>query len=457
MPLTRRQFLASTAALAVVPKASLASKTPVIEATTGRAQLIDAEFGDYPETEIWGYNGSVPGPLLRFKQGDTLKQELLNSLPSPTAIHWHGIRVPNAMDGVPGMTQDAVPTGDSFHYEFPLKDAGTYWYHSHNQSTEQVARGLYGVVVVEETNAPDVDHDIVVILDDWRLSDEAQITDDFGAMHDWTHAGRLGNYIHAQLSEQPDSVPENARLRLRFVNVAIDRVITVSIQGGDGNLVARDGMPLEIPEPLDAMPLGPAERADVIINAQANEANALQIVLHEGDTGYLLKEIPISGSQPARDAIQPLPANPMPRLSDLSGGLTVPLHMEGGAMGGLREATYEGEKLDIRGLVDKGQVWAFNGQAGLSDTPLVEVDQGQIVRIPMQNDTSFAHAMHLHGTHFQEVLPDGSFGPLKDTILMQPRETREIAFIAGAPGKWLMHCHMLSHAAAGMRTWIKVV
>lgn len=75
----------------------------------------------------------------------------------------------------------------------------------------------------------------------------------------------------------------------------------------------------------------------------------------------------------------------------------------------------------------------------------------------MQNDTAFAHAMHLHGTHFQEVLPDGSFGPLKDTLLMQPRETREIAFIASAPGKWLMHCHMLSHASAGMRTWIKVV
>ncbi len=457
MPLTRRQFLASTAALALTPKTGLAYTTPLIEATTGRVQLIDAEFGDYPKTEVWGYNGSVPGPLLRFKQGDTLKQELLNSLPSPTAIHWHGIRVPNAMDGVPGMTQDAVPTGERFHYEFPLKDAGTYWYHSHNQSTEQVARGLYGVVVVEETNAPDVDHDIVVVLDDWRLSDEAQITDDFGAMHDWTHAGRLGNYIHAQLSEQPESVAENARMRLRFVNVATDRVITVSVQGGDGKLVTRDGMPLDTPEPLDAMPFGPAERADVIVDAQANEANALQIVLHEGDTGYLLKEIPISGTQPARAAIEPLPANPIPRLKDLTEALTVPLHMEGGAMGGLREATYEGEKLDVRSLVDKGQVWAFNGQAGLSDTPLVEVAQGQTVRIPMQNDTAFAHAMHLHGTHFQEVLPDGSFGPLKDTLLMQPRETREIAFIAGAPGKWLMHCHMLSHAAAGMRTWIKVV
>jgi FtsP/CotA-like multicopper oxidase with cupredoxin domain len=130
--------------------------------------------------------------------------------------------------------------------------------------------------------------------------------------------------------------------------------------------------------------------------------------------------------------------------------------MEGGAMGGLHQGTYNGRVMSTDELVQEGQIWTFNGVAGLPENPLAAVSRGDIVRIQMQNDTVFAHAMHLHGTHFQEVLPNGSLGPLRDTILVDRMETREIAFVADNPGGWLFHCHMLSHQAAGMKTWLSV-
>ena len=441
MHLNRRHFLAGASALAVLPKTGGAAPAPrIIEARAGKVQVVQ---GDYPETEIWGYDGGVPGPPIQARQGETVSRTLLNSLPQPTAIHWHGLRVPNDMDGVPGLTQDAVQTGGEFLYELPLKDAGTYWYHSHNQSTEQVARGLYGVILVDEAEIPEVDHDITVLLDDWRLSQKAQIAEDFGAMHDWTHAGRMGNYVHAHLSPLPSGLQRNQRLRLRFVNVATDRIMAVSLRGLTGKLVAHDGMPVERPEEFDTLVFGPAQRADVIVDVTAETGEA---------------ELPVTGQDAAspRGAIAALSPNPITRLGDVAEAREVPLKMEGGAMGGLRQGRYKGRMLSTRELVEEGQIWTFNGIAGLPDAPLVTASHGETIRIPMVNDTAFPHAMHLHGTHFQEVFPDGTLGPLRDTILMNRGESREIAFVADNPGDWLLHCHMLSHQAAGMKTWIRV-
>ncbi|MDU8929833.1 multicopper oxidase family protein [Alisedimentitalea sp. MJ-SS2] len=457
--LNRRKFMAGATAMSLVPSVGRAATAPpTLEAKPGRVRLITAEFGDYPETEIWGFGGGVPGPMIRARQGDVLQRRLVNNLPQPTSVHWHGLRVPNAMDGVPGMTQDAVAQGGEFLYELPLKDAGTYWYHSHNQSTEQVARGLYGVLIVDEEQPPEVDHDVTIVLDDWRLSKKAQITDDFGAMHDWTHAGRMGNYIHAHLAPQISTVEQNQRLRLRFVNVATDRIMSVSLNGVAGKIVARDGMPLETLETPEVMVFGPAERADLIVDVTAAVGETVQLVIHERDTGYLLEEIEVTGqhAKTPRGPVPRLPGNPIERLTDLKAARSVPLNMEGGAMGGLRQGKYKGRVMSPQELVREGQIWTFNGEVGLPEAPLITAQRGETIRIPMQNNTVFPHAMHLHGTHFQEVLPDGTFGPLKDTILMDARETREIAFVADNPGDWLLHCHMLSHQAAGMKTWLRV-
>ncbi|WP_412563648.1 multicopper oxidase domain-containing protein [Thalassobius sp. MITS945101] len=200
MPLTRRQFVTRSAMASALLGQGLPSfaKADLTEITarSGKVQLAPA---DYPMTEVWGYDGLAPGPVLRFQQGERLQRRLVNALEQPTSIHWHGIRIDNAMDGVPGLTQAAVPPGGHFDYDFALPDAGSYWYHAHWASPEQVGRGLHGALIVEEDEAPEVDRDEVLVLDDWRLNPEdAQIMADFDNRHDLSHAGRYGNISHLQ-------------------------------------------------------------------------------------------------------------------------------------------------------------------------------------------------------------------------------------------------------------------
>jgi len=162
--ISRRRFLRTAAAGAgalVLP--------PAANATTVPGELVAGVFRhavreDGPPTAVWGFNLQVPGPVLRFRQGDEAVLQLRNGLPQPSTVHWHGIRLPNAMDGVPSVTQLAVAPDSEFTYRFTLPDAGTYWYHPHQSSFEQVPRGLYGALVVEEADPLPVDRDELWVL-----------------------------------------------------------------------------------------------------------------------------------------------------------------------------------------------------------------------------------------------------------------------------------------------------
>jgi len=149
-----------------------------------------------PKTKVWAYGDRVPGPILRARQGEPFKVRFHNQLSQPSTVHWHGIRIENAMDGVANLTQAPVPPGESFNYIFTPPDAGTYWYHPHSRTWEQLARGLYGMLIVEEENAPAFDLDLPLMLDDWRLTDDGAIDETtLGNMMDKSHAGRLGNWV----------------------------------------------------------------------------------------------------------------------------------------------------------------------------------------------------------------------------------------------------------------------
>ena len=234
MAYTRRKVLLSGAAAALVAgfgnafgSTAARAAAPILRAGEGMARLTP---GDYPETRVWSYGDSVPGPVIRLRQGEHVSRRFVNNLPQASTVHWHGVRIDNAMDGVPGMTQDAVPTGGSFDYHFAVPDAGTYWYHPHNRTWEQLARGLYGPLIVEEETPPAVDRDEVLMLDDWRLTEEAQIHEEsFGAMHDWAHAGRIGNWITFNgKGESRLPVKRNERLRLRLINASNARIFYLS-------------------------------------------------------------------------------------------------------------------------------------------------------------------------------------------------------------------------------------
>ena len=211
MKISRRTLIASLAAT-VSPLPSWATPTR-LRAAPVVSQILAGEFETYGPTQSMGFNGSTPGPLIKVRQGNELVTKFENRTGEASSIHWHGIRITNGMDGVPGLTQDPVPDGQDFEYRFVAPDAGTYWYHSHNRSWEQVARGLYGPLIVEETSPPDGDADIVGIVDDWRLGEDAEFIDDFDSRFHFAHAGRMGNY--AKIIPSQSTVRRGDRVRLR--------------------------------------------------------------------------------------------------------------------------------------------------------------------------------------------------------------------------------------------------
>lgn len=463
---TRRDLLLTGAAAGAVAAlgrplaAAEADGFAVIEARPATVQL--APDG-YAPTGIWGFDGRAPGPVLRAAQGGRLQRRFRNALPQASSIHWHGIRSANAMDGVPGLTQAAVGPGGTFDYDLLLPDAGTYWYHSHNRSVEQVARGLHGALIVDEPAAdrPDVDRDEVMVLDDWLLDPEsAQLDTDFAAAHDRSHGGRIGNLTTTNgLFDRSMPVRRHERLRLRLINAANARIFSLGLVGFEGWTVALDGMPLATPEPVaDAVLLGPGQRADLIVDVVAGEGESAYLARMEADRAAPQVTFPVRGAAglARRGPPAALPANPEDAIELGADALSLSLEMEGGAMGRLRQAAWNGQVRDAAALARENQFWAFNGTVGLTDTPLARIDRGRSARVEIVNNTAFPHAMHLHGMHFREVLADGGLGPLRDTALIFGEERREIAFVAANPGDWAFHCHMLSHADAGMMTWIRV-
>ena len=440
--MNRREFIAVSAAALMVPRATAANVPNILRAEDVAAQLLPTGDG---LTGLWGFNGSAPGPELRVRQDEELALRFENGVDQGSAVHWHGIRLPNEMDGVPGLTQTLVDAGQGFDYRFRPPDAGTFWYHSHTRSLEQVARGLHGPLIVEEPDAPEIDQDITVVLDDWRLSDSGEQSRDFSSLHDLAHAGRLGNFARAQFDPEL-RVQNGGRVRLRFINAATDRVFPLMVNGIAGKVVALDGMPLDRPADIKELTLAPAQRMDIIADVTAGDGSAIEIVFPTREGPYDMGQIPVEGTSPRTGArpIMALPPNPVAK-PDQANAIPVELLMEGGAM-----------SARMMSGVGEDDLWAFNGASGLQAEPLHRFERGETGRITLTNDTRFAHGIHLHGHHFNEVGADGSIGPLRDTSLVQAGQARDIDCVFDNPGKWLLHCHMLGHQASGMTTWIEV-
>lgn len=465
--MNRRQFLEASSALAIaatIPLSGRASISPrTIKTGFAEASLMGP---DKPKTSVMAYDAQIPGPTIRIPQGERVAFRLHNDLDQPTSVHWHGIRLENAMDGVPGLTQAPINPGEAFDYNFVAPDAGTYWYHSHLKSWEQVTRGLYGALIVEEPVPVSVDTDRVFLADDWRLDENGQIAGNFGHMRDASHGGRMGNWLTVNGQTKPIfDVRPGERIRLRCISAANARIMAFAFPGLKPSVVAIDGQPLAVPEELIApLAIAPAQRADLIIDIPTDGPK--EFLINEVSTGEPLSAaIFVVSGAPYRDKVLAmgsliLPPNPLPDALITDDALAVDLLMEGGAMGQLREATYHGQLYDLRSLVlEKGKAWAFNGEAGRTVEPLFKASLGRTVTINMINETRWPHAMHIHGHHFRIVEKNGQ--PIndltwRDTELMEPGDRTRIAFLADNPGKWLFHCHMLEHHMAGMGTWFEV-
>nr|WP_315898787.1 multicopper oxidase family protein [Tateyamaria omphalii] len=425
--------MASASALTVLPHYVSAEGDSV----TLRAEPVTAQVLPEGEglTEMLGFNGSMPGPEIRAVQGQPISINVENGLDEGTSVHWHGIRLDNHMDGVPILTQDLIDPGDTKTYSFVPPDGGTYWYHSHYISHEQVARGMAGPLIVAEDTPPDVDDDITAILADWRLDQDGRLTDEFTDMHSVAHAGYMGNFARAFLSQATVRIGD--RIRLRLINAATNRIFPLELSGATGVVVALDGMPLAEPRPFAGVVLAPAQRADLILDVSGQIH--LEMPTRQGP--YNLAKITVDGTNNARraGAIVPLSPHNLPKPSEPTQHLV--LTMMGGAMGG----RHGGDN-----------IWAFNNVSDLQPEPFGSFERGETAQVTLVNDTSFPHGIHLHGHHFYEVAQDGSLGDLRDTTLVEAGESRDIICVFDNPGRWMLHCHMLSHTVGGMRTWVNV-
>jgi FtsP/CotA-like multicopper oxidase with cupredoxin domain len=443
----RRGFMASGAALALSPRFSFCRENPArLRLAAGRQSLVGAA---HPETEVWAYNGTVPGPVLRYRQGERLRLEVENALEVETTVHWHGIRLPNAMDGVPHLTQPPIAAkGGRFTYEFDLPDAGTFWYHPHLGSPEQVGRGLYGALIVEERAPPPVDRDLVWVLSDWRLDREARLVEGFGNAMDSSHAGRIGNTVTVNGAiRESFAVRAGERIRLRLINASNARIYALTFEGHDPRVIALDGHPLAAHRDGPVV-LAPGMRADLLLDCAAQPGSMHRVV--DGfyrQRAYELLKLQYEEGKPIRQAFAPLPSlppNPVP-VPELASAQRHRIVFGGGMMGALPAQSRQ-----------RGVFWTVNGAAvhehGHQHSPILNLRRGQSCVLELVNDTAWHHPIHLHGHAFRV----GAGGAWADSVLLDPKSRAEVAFVADNPGDWMLHCHVLEHQATGMMAVVRV-
>jgi FtsP/CotA-like multicopper oxidase with cupredoxin domain len=388
--------------------------------------------------------------VLRVRLGETVRATLVNRLPQPTTIHWHGVRVPNAMDGVPGVTQPAVEPGASFVYEFTPKDPGTFWFHPHIRSSEQVERGLFGVLIVEDTAPPPFSRDATWVLDDWLLARDGEIFPEFNTRHDLAHDGRWGNVVTVNGRTREELVVgPGERIRLRLLNVANGRVFKPDFAGLDAKIIAVDGM--YAAEPLDphGFELAPGNRLDVDITIPAGlGGQRLSVTDRFTRQPIALAEVVVAGA-----AVAP-PDFPSPARA------RVPLWHDTEALP--PRAEY---RLGARAGGAYGIEWTINDVAythahhGTPPERVEKLPAGEWSKLRFVNESARLHPMHIHGQFFRLLARNGQRveEPFwRDTVLLRAKETVDIGMVPLDPGLWMLHCHILEHAESGMMTLVEV-
>lgn len=480
MLINRRQFLQATAAVG----ASFALPVPLFAAGQSnerQIELIPSVFTTALDpaseilTSVWGFNEQFPGPVQRFHRGDLVHFSVKNHLQQDTAVHWHGLRVPNEMDGVPHVTQHPIPPGGSFDYRFELRDSGTFWYHPHQSSFEQVPRGLYGALIIEEDKPPMVDREEVWVLSDIKLDAQRQQVEDFGRILDIANDGRIGNQILVNgLVAGPErkiEVRSGERLRLRLLNTSSARFFRLAIEGHEARIIAYDGQGVT-PHllPAEGLLLGAGMRVDLIIDCMGQPGQDFPLrdigrspLAPQTVLGRLVYTHQVAVRSKPLTAPIALAANRIAE-PDLSKATDHYIVFQGGMRGTPVIGMVDGKPSRIQEIMAKeGLAWTMNFNSehehALMHEPFLHLRRGEHVILHMINETDFFHPMHLHGHFFRVLTINNVATPhreWRDTVIMGPRQSVDVAFVADNPGEWMYHCHILDHAAGGMMGTIAV-
>ena len=439
MDYTRRRFLRTS--LSALAAASATGFWPAVgrAATEHQVELVARESminpGKGPEFKAMAYNGQTPGPVIRVREGQSLNISFKNRLLRPTTIHWHGLPVPNPMDGVPGVTQAAVPPGESFTYRFRARPAGAYFYHSHQG--HQMGQGLYGALIVEPARpVGGWDREEVLLLADWRIAD-GKGRGPLAEPHYQAYA--VNGRVYP--SGAPLRVKKGDKVRLRLINASTTTIYDLSLAGHRLTVLALDGQDVT-PRAFDVVRLAMGERVDV--EFMADNPGAWLLQAHDSGLGESgLAVAVVYQGQENRAPVRPgfHPGQSLATYWDLASARPV-AHPEGAPQRWYRQVLSGGMHPPY---------WSINRRVH-PDSRRLAVTSGEKVRLSYFNRSVMPHPMHLHGHFFRIVnfgLPSERW-LVKDTAIVEPMRRLDVEFMADNPGDWLHHCHHRYHMEAGM-------
>jgi FtsP/CotA-like multicopper oxidase with cupredoxin domain len=417
------------------------------------ARVADVEIAPGERVPAWTYNGGLPGPLIRARAGDRLIVHFSNHLPAPTTIHWHGVRVPIEMDGVPGISQPEVRPGESFTYDFAVNDAGLFWYHPHVMSAAQVGFGLYGALLVDDPQDPvGIADELVIVLSDIAVLDDGTLESPDSGGPAGMAFGREGN--RALVNGRADRVlnaRSGAPQRWRVVNAAKSRYFQLDLGGQPFTTIGTDGGLQASATTSDRLVLAPGERRDVIVAPRPElPQKTLTLRAIPFNRGYGSVEF-----RTIDDLVRIEFAN-LPAYTKGHG--TLPTRaIEPTPLAG---ATNVHIDLTLAQLGDGSFAYGVNGKPFAKGVRLVaHVGETQIWTIA--NTTKWSHPFHLHGFFFQVIDERGApVGPLawKDTVDVPLEQTvRLVVRFDDRPGAWMYHCHILDHADGGLMGTLELI
>ncbi len=396
--------------------------------------------------EAWGFNKQIPAPVLRAQAGDTLVVRLTNNLPEATMIHWHGIRIPAAMDGTSAVQKPIMP-GEVFEYRFEVPDAGTFWFHSHANETIQMERGMYGALIVEDDTNLVTDGERIFMIDDMKLNENNEFTKPtwFLPRAIERHDGRQGNTLLLNGKEDlAINVNGGQTERWRFINSSSARYFVLYLGGKSFKTIASDGGLLEHPLTVTEALITPGERIDIAIDFTEGETFAIESLAYDRMTFLKAKRetfatVKVGESKPSKAYIPE-------RLRTIE-----PLASQDAAI--TRKV-----KLSVDPRIRDQKDFKINDSTHVNDKPVMV---GELQIWEVSNTSRMDHPFHLHGFFFQVIEENGKapeYMAWKDTVNLKPKSTIKIAWMPdNRPGMWMYHCHIIEHHAAGMMANFEVI